>query len=197
MAMPEAGRRAVLLGGLALAACTSAPPRAAFADITFGHMPRIALDVARVEAVDQFTASLEPPRVETQFPVEPASVVRRWAGDRIEPIGLNRLLRHVVTDASATEEALGTGGGVTGFFTTDQEKRYRLFLAARLEVVADDGRLVEAHVAARAEGSATVPEDATLDERDRILHRLTETVARALDTELEAGVRRHLAAYLR
>jgi hypothetical protein len=195
--MPETTRRLVLLGGLALAGCAATPPRAAFAEITFAHLPRIALDVARIEVVDEFVAPLEPPHVEREFPVKPASVVRRWVGDRIDAMGLNRTLRHVVTDASATEETLGTQGGVTGFFTNDQEKRYALALAARLEIVADDGRFVEAHVAARADGSATVAEDATLEERDRVLYRLTEQVAQALDRELEAAIRRHMSAYVR
>ncbi|MBM3586073.1 MAG: hypothetical protein FJX36_17250 [Alphaproteobacteria bacterium] len=195
--MPEATRRLMLLGGLALAGCEAIPPRAQFAEITFAHLPRIALDVARIEIVDDFVAPLEPPHVEREFPIEPAAVVRRWAGDRVDVMGLNRILRHVVTDASATEEALGTQSGVTGFFTNDQKKRYALALAARLEIVADDSRFVEAHVAARADGSVTVAEDATLDERDRKLYRLTEQVAQALDRELEAALRRHMSAYVR
>lgn len=196
--MREATRRGFVIGGAAvLAACATAPAPARFAEITFAHEPPFVLDVARVEFVEQFVAPLEPPHVESEFPIPPADGARRWAQDRLRTAGLNRTARAILLDASAVERGLATQGGVTGFFTSDQEKRYDVTVAMRIEIVADDGRYVEAHVQASANGSATVAEDATLEERDRTLYRLTEQVMRALDGELDAGIRKHLAAYIR
>ncbi|MGH6717876.1 MAG: hypothetical protein ACREER_01040 [Alphaproteobacteria bacterium] len=194
--MPEATRRAAVLGLLALGACQSSPPPQRLADITFSHLPPFALDVATVEFVERFVAPLEPPHVESQFVVTPAGAARRWVEDRLAAAGTGRTARATLLDASATEHALATQGGVSGFFTDEQDKRYDVALDMLIEIIAPDGRLVEAHVRASAGGSTTVAEAATLDERDGALHRLTEEVIQALDRELDAGIRRHLADYL-
>lgn len=194
--MPEATRRAAVLGLIALGACQSSPPPLLLAEVTFSHLPPFRLDVAAIEYVDRFVAPLEPPHVEGLFPVTPANVARRWVEDRLAAAGTGRTARATLIDASATRQALATGGGVTGFFTDEQEERYDVALDLMIEIVGADGRYIEAHVRASAAASATVAEDATLEERDGALHRLTEEAIQSLDRELDAGIRRHLADYL-
>ncbi|MGQ0677490.1 MAG: hypothetical protein ACT4N4_15580, partial [Rhodospirillales bacterium] len=62
-----------------------------FADLTFAHLPRLAIDAARVEVVQEYKSSGAKPNVEHQFPVPPATAVARWAKDRLDPVGRFRL----------------------------------------------------------------------------------------------------------
>ncbi|MEX2649820.1 MAG: hypothetical protein WD673_12485 [Alphaproteobacteria bacterium] len=190
-------RRAVLGAGLVLlVACETTPPSATFAEITFAHLPPIVLDVAGIEYVEQFVAPLEPPHAEDRFPIAPAVAARRWVQDRLVAGGGAGTARVVLTDASGTREALATQGGVTGFFTDEQAERYGVSIVMRLEIVAEGSRYVEGHVEASARQSTTVAEDATLEERDRALYRLTETVMQGFNKEFETGIRSHLGRFV-
>jgi hypothetical protein len=196
--MPDRLTRRALIGAglVALAGCESAPPSPTFAEITFAHLPPIVLDVARIEFVETFKAPGELPHVEDRFPVAPASAARRWAADRLRAGGTQGTARVNLLDASATREPLETQDGVTGFFTDEQAERYDVSVVMRLEVVAEGSRYVEGHVEASARQSTTVAEDATLDERDRALYALTETVMHGFDKEFEAGIRAHLGRFV-
>lgn len=200
--MPDRGARGllrrVLLGvGLTLlAACETAPPPPTFAEITFAHLPPIVLAVAGIEYVEQFVAPLEPPHAEDRFPITPAAAARRWVHDRLVAGGGAGTARVVLTDASGTRETLATQGGLTGFFTDEQAERYDVSIVMRIEIVAEGSRYVEGHVEASAKQSTTVAEDATLDERDRALYQLTETVMRRFNKEFETGIRTHLGRFV-
>ena len=194
--MPEATRRAFVLGLAGLAACQSSPPPARLADITFSHLQPFALDVAAIDYVERFQPPDDPTHVEDRFPISPAAAARRWVEDRLRAVGTARTARVTLLDASATLQPLAAEGGIAGLFTNEQEKRYDVALDMLVEIVGPDGRYVEAHVRASAEGSTTVAENATVEQRDTALYRVTEDAVQALDRELDAGIRRHLADYL-
>jgi hypothetical protein len=106
--------------------------------------------------------------------------------------------RAVVTirDASVQEVPLARTGGVKGAFTTDQTERYDARVAADIAIFEPDGRR-SAYALAEATRSTTVPEDATLAEREQIWFQLTEQLMRDFDDEMERQVRGNLSGYIR
>ncbi len=188
-------RRAALLTiVLVLSACASAPVRV-LPEITFADSPRIGLDVARIEIVQRYQPTYSDPYVEHLFPREPASVIRRWAEDRLVARGASGTATLVIVNAAVTEEALARDPGLRGLVTIEQSERYQAEFAVRLEI---------AHPASRSSGttnalarrSITVPENASLADRERIWFELTENTMRDLDAKFEQEVTTGLPQFL-
>jgi hypothetical protein len=200
---PMAARRRVLLGlgagvlSVPLAHCASAPPKREFAEITFAHEPPLQLDVARVEFVDGFVPPAEAPHAEIDFPVPPAAAARRWVVDRLQAVGTAGTARATLTDASGLRTDLPKTGGVTGYFTTDQARRYEASIVMRLDIMTEGSRYVEGFAEASAKRSDTIPEDSTLNERDARLYALVEKLMGDFDGQFEITIRRYLAKYIR
>ena len=181
-----------LLGGLALAACTTPPPQNPFPEITFKHLPPIQLDVSEISVEDDYKAPGIPPNVDHLFPVRPASAAAAWGRDRLVKAGVGaragRRLRYIVRDASAIEVALKTKEGLTGVLTVDQSERYELHIAVELQIIEDGGRTVGT-LTAQVERSVTVPEDSKLGEREKIWFQMVEDAMKELDLQLEKTIK--------
>ena len=126
----------------------------------------------------------------------PAAVARRWAADRLVPLGVTRLARVVLVNAAVTESVLQPSKGLKGLMTTEQGERYVATIEVRVEIV-DDRGTVEGEARAVAERSRTVPENITLNEREQVWFELTEDVMRDLDAELQRTILRYLARFVR
>lgn len=181
---------------LGLAACSSAPPKPGFPQITFAHLPPIQLDVAQIQVVEQYAPPQRAPNVEHTMPVSPAAVMHRWAADRLRPVGAAGVARLLIKDASVVAQPLEKTGGVRGVLTEDQAVRYVANLVVELDVNTAGG-LGTGFASAAATRTITAPEDITLNRRDRILFDLTEALTRDLNATLEANIRTHLAPFLR
>ncbi len=194
--------RSRLLRGLLIAvtawlavACQVAPPANGWPEITFQHRPTLRFDAAEIVVEQSYDAPLDPPHVVHLFPVSPGEAAVRWARDRLVAAGAAGRLIYDVREASVVEVALQTESGLTGLFTAEQSERYdaRLFVEVRL---LDDRGMTRAVVEAGAERSITVPEDATLREREEAWFRLTEALMRDCDAELEKALYRYMAAHI-
>ncbi len=194
--LPSVVRAGVVALVATVAACATTVPRQQFSDITFGHMPQIRLDVAAIEYVQEYVAPKELPNVEHLFPVQPSAALRRWSEDRLLAAGVSRRLRVTLIDASVTETALETKGGITGLFTNDQAVRYDATIDVQLEIF-DDRGMSAGQARAVAHRSRTAPEDVSLNERDQMWFDLTEDIMKALDAELERVVRTYLGRFVR
>lgn len=184
-----------LLG--AVAACgQTAANRPVYPELTYGHLPPIRLDVASVEIVDDYESPLRPPNVEHEFPVTPAAAARRWAKERLKAVGQSGVARAIVRDASVVEVDLKQKGGLTGLFTTEQSQRYDARLVMEIEIRSERG-FKDAFVSAEAKRSRTVPENLTLNEREKVYFKITEAVMGDLNAQLEKQINQHLARYLR
>ena len=179
-----------------LAACETVPPRPQFPELTFDHLPKINLDVARIEIVRTYRAPGAKPNVEHLFPAEPAAMAERWARQRLRAVGAGGSVRATVVNAAVIEVPLPRTTGLQGAFTTDQSERYEGVLEMKIELTAAGGR-ARAQVTARTELSLTVPENITLDKREKLWFRMTEEMANQLNTLLEREIKKHFKAYLR
>lgn len=182
---------------LALGACSADPPeRPIYPDLTYRHLPPIKLAVARVEVEDAYTPPLRAPNVEHEFPVSPAAAARRWSDDRIRAVGKEGSVKVTLREASVIEVALKKTEGLTGAVTTDQSERYDGTIVMEIEVLSENGDR-EAFVTATARRSRTVPEDITLNEREKVFFEMTEAMMNDLNAELERQIQQHLGRYLR
>jgi len=181
--------------GLALAACENRVETPTYADITFAHLPPIALDVADVRVVRVYQPTRQPPNVETEFPVGLGETAARWAVDRLRAVGDSGTATVRILDASAVERPLDKTDGVAGLFTTDQAEKYDARYLVELAAENPD-RGVAAETTAEVSRTQTVPEGLTLNEREQIWYELTEKMAGDLDRQMERNIRDHMGALL-
>ena len=102
----------------------------------------------------------------------------------------------MIRQATATETRLSVQKGIKGAFTTDQAWRYD----ARIEIVieaVDANRKLVAAAGAIAQQSRTVPEDASLSEREDVWFALTEKLMAEFDQTFEAQIRKDLVKFIR
>lgn len=182
--------------GLVLSACELHPPTGDFPELTYGHLEPLRFDVGKVEVEQAYQPSSEPPNVELLFPVRPGEAAAKWGRDRLQAVGTTRRLRYIVREAPVKEVALETKGGLTGAMTTEQSERYEARLVVELEIY-DDGGWKEASAMARVARSITVPENATLHERETTWYQLTEKLMNDMNAQLEDTLNRVFFRYLR
>ncbi len=185
----------ILGAALVLAGCTAAPPQDPYPPLTYNHLPPLKFTVAEVEIEDAYVPSTTPPNVEVLFPVRPSEAALAWARDRLVATGAHRKLRYVVKEASVTETPLEVQSGLTGAFTTDQSERYDARLVLEMQIIDETGR-VEGTASARAMRSITVPEDASLREREGTWYALTQKLMDDMNTQLEETLRQVFFRYL-
>lgn len=186
----------IVLLGLALVGCaTSPPPRQSLDRISYSERPPIRLDVREIEIERAYQPPNAAPNVDHLFPVPPAAGAQLWAVDRLNAAGPQRRARFIVREASVVEVPLERSGGLTGAFTIEQSERYDARLVAELQILADDGRM-EGSVTVEVEHSRTVPENLSLNERERTWHTMTRTLLDEMDRRLDATIKEALYAYL-
>ncbi len=178
---------------VALTACETPPPVLSFPELTYGHLGRIRLDVATLDVVSEYRSPMAKPHVEHLFPVPPEKALRQWAADRLKPEGLEGTARFVITDARVTETDLKKDRTLKGKFTIQQTERYRAVIEATLEIETAQGR---GRAATRVSRSITVPEDASLNDREQEWFKLIEAVMTDFNGEMDRQIRRHLVNWL-
>ncbi|MDA0786919.1 MAG: hypothetical protein O3B37_11590 [Proteobacteria bacterium] len=190
-------RRTALAGlsGLVLAGCTTPAPAPRYPELTFTHLPPIRLDAATLEIVDEFKSPFATPNVEHLMPVSPAVAIRRWAQDRLLPVGKAGRIVFTIADAGVVETSLAPTPGVRGVVTKDQSERYDARLLVRISVDGGDNRR-RGDVSAEAMRSRTVPEGLSLNEREKIWFRMTEDLVTGMNGELEMAIRSFLQPFL-
>jgi len=188
----------LLLTGILVVACSSAPPPPPrFADIRFTARPPIVLQASSVDVHDEYEPPFQPPFVEQTFPIPPARAAANWARDRLkaaDPASPQRV-RVTITDASVKEIDLRRTPGLRGTFTTDQAQRYDASIALHVDLLDDHGQVLRS-VTASATRSRSVPEDITMNDRDRVFYEMTEQMMQDLDQDLETKIRGSFSPFI-
>ncbi len=192
---PPAILLCLILSGLALSACTTAPPVRNLDKISYSESPPILLDVREIEIQRAYQPPNAAPNVDHLFPVPPAAGAQLWAADRLKAAGPLRRARFIVREAPVIEIPLERSGGLTGTFTIEQSERYEARLVAEIQILAEDDR-VEASVTVEVTHNRTVPENLTLNERVRVWHEMTRTLLDEMDRQLDAIIKEALYLYL-
>lgn len=185
----------VVVMAVGTAACQVPPPQYDWPEITYKHLRPLQFNVGEIVVERAYRSPLAPPNVEHLFPVAPAMAAEQWARDRLVAAGSSGRLIYTVREASVVETPLDTESGVQGLFAIDQSERYEARLVVRVRL-ADIVGLTRATVEVEAERSVTVPEDATLKERETTWFGLSEALMNDLDAELEKVLYQYLAAHI-
>jgi len=180
----------------ALAACVTTGPQPSYPEITFTHLPPIKLDVAEIIYARRYQPPIAAPNIGHEFPTPPAKAAERWIDDRLVAVGTAGQAVVVIRHAVATETKLKVKSGITGAFTTDQAWRYDVRIEIAINAV-NPNRKVKADASTAAQQSRTMPEDASLSEREDVWFALTETAMRKFDTTFEAQIRKDLAKFIK
>ncbi len=187
----------IVAAALLLTACASAPPPTNFPRLTYGHLGAFVLDVSEIEIVNAYRPTLRPPNIEHLMPVAPAAAARHWARDRLKSAGSSgRRAVFTIDNGAVTATPLKRKSGLRGAFTVDQSELYDAVLAVRLEIFDLNGRRVGV-AQADARRSRSVPENITLDARDKVWFSITESLTDGLNGELERAISQFLGQYLR
>ena len=176
---------------LALAACEGKPPVQKLPDISFADKRPFMLEVGQLEIVPEYVSPAKRPHIEHMMPVSPENATVRWAQDRLRPVGRTGYARVVIKDAKVVEVPLKTDKSFTGMFKQEQAERYDGSLDVAIQIL-DERHLPVADVVARATRTKTVPEGVSLNERDRVLYEITESLIRDIDAQMDGLVRTYL-----
>lgn len=179
-----------------LASCSSTPPRPMLQEITFEQSPKLTFAASNVETVVEYQPTAQPPHIELEIPQPPLVVAQRWARDRVAlDNSQQNTVRVVIRRASVTEADLKKTPGLRGDFTTDQVARIDTDVEMAVELRDGRGfRIAEASASARRSNS--ISEDATLNDRDKIIHDLVRETMMDVNRELERNVRQYMPLYV-
>ncbi len=185
----------ILIAGY-LAGCAVSADRPVYPQISFAHLPKIVLDVARVEFADKYASPATEPNVEHRFPVSLAATALNWGRDRLQPAGAGGVARFTLERASIVEVPLEKSRGVRGAFTNDQSERYNGVMTISIEIQNTAGER-QGIVRATTQRSQTVSENISLNEREKIWFDMTEQMMATMNEALETQVRTRLNNWLK
>ncbi|MEQ8639866.1 MAG: hypothetical protein RIE31_04555 [Alphaproteobacteria bacterium] len=188
-----------LAAALAVAAgCSTAPVATEYPDLTYTHLPPIVLTAGTVEVVDGYIPTLSEPNVEHLFPLRPSVAMQQWAHDRLQVTGSDgQVVRFEVVQASVTETSVREeGGAIRRLFTTAHTLRYDMTLEARVEVRPNPSSAAVGFVRAIVQRHATLPEDATVNDREQLWFTMLSAAMNDLNREMEGQIRITLNPWL-
>ncbi|MDE3060969.1 MAG: hypothetical protein KGJ06_08150 [Pseudomonadota bacterium] len=192
--MPAAIRRLLPALLLLITACQPSPP-APPPEIGFTRFQPIYLDVAKIDIVDEYQSPMKSPNVEHLLPVSPAEAMHVWVRDRLRAVGTGRSLQVIIKDASVTVTALPKPGGMQGFFTVSQDKRYDGRLDVEMRIY-NGGAMSEANIEATVTRSITMSERVSLAEREALFRRMIYDMMEEMNAEMEKQMYTYFGNYI-
>ncbi len=185
-----------VLATLAVTACQNTkPPMQTLPEISFANLRPFNLDVGQLEIVSEYVPPGRSPNIEHLMPVSPEAAAQRWAQDRLKPMGRDGYARVVIRDAKVIEVPLAIDKGLTGAFKKEQEMRYDATLDVAVQIL-DARHMVVGETVARSSRSRTVTEGITLNERDRVLYDISESLAKDIDEQMSQLIRNFLGRWV-
>lgn len=177
--------------------CQTPDPVSRLPDLSYAHLGTFNIAVSYADVRSIYEAPFKEPYVGHLMSTSPEMAALQWGKDRIKAVGDNGWqVRYLVEDASVVTKKLETSGGVVGFFTNEQGEEFTAKLSVVIEL-RDKGRRIRAEVKASSTTTQTIPENASLADREEVWFDMTERMMTELNTQLEAGMKVHFKAYLR
>lgn len=186
---------AALIAASTLSACDSRPGGSLPPYISFSDKRPIQLDVGQLEITPEYQSPGRLPNIEHLIPISPEAGTVRWAQDRLRPMGRSGYARVLIKDAHVVESQLPVDKGVSGLFKEQQAQRYEANLEVAVQIL-DERHMPVADVVARASRVKSVPEGLSLNERDRILTELTESLVRDIDSQMDGLIHSYMGRWI-
>ncbi|GEO80311.1 hypothetical protein [Pararhodospirillum oryzae] len=198
-----ASRRQVLaLSASALVAavaggCSPPPAPQRFNDLHFTHLQPLVFKAAQVDVREDYRPPMRPPNVEHEMPLSPMGAARQWAFERLQADGTaGRSVVLSIQDGAVTEKSLAVQKGVEGAFRTEQAERYDASLEATLQVIDTTTGVTMAQATARVWRFATVPENASVQDREAAWFTLIQGLMSDFNARMEQSIRTYASGAL-
>jgi hypothetical protein len=185
---------APLVVSMFLAACQTSPS-ARLGEPQFTG-PAFSFAAGRVDL--KKSAELVPMDVQSkyQFPTSIDTGVEKWAASRLRAAGGANRLEVDILHSSVTEETLPVEKGFMGAFKDDQNRRYTARLKLALNLYSPDRYTARAGVASEVHRSTTLPESASLAQRQQAFNDLVIGLLQQMDIDLSQRIPQYLQPYL-
>lgn len=181
---------------LTLAACNNAPPQPPKPVYAYQKYPPTLLNVASIQVVQAYTMPSRIPNVEHLMLQPLPNAVSEWARTRFKAVGTEGSLLITIRDASIVGKDLNRTQGVKGWFTIDQAERFDANVLVEFQV---DGmaNVSTGSGTVRVSRGQSVPEDQSLQERDRALTSMEEQVMMDVDASGQQMLENRLSTLIR
>lgn len=195
MTSRKLGAALAVLLALSLAGCEVPSPEQKLPQLTYSHLAPYRLNVGRVEISSEYQSPMRDPNVEHIMPVSPEAAIKRWAQDRLQPVGTSGAVRLIIRDARVVEVPLQVDRGIGGLFKSEQTQRYDANIELVLQTL-DERNMPRNEIVARTQRSRTVTEGITLNERDRIWFDMVDDMMKDLNAQLDSLIPQYFNEYI-
>lgn len=182
---------------VALWGCSTTEPSQTFPEVTFGHLPQIQVNAARVEVRVQYKSPLKSPNVEHLSPLSFEQALNTWASHRfITDISSENYVVVRINEDSITEKELPMDTGLTGALKKEQEYEYESVLEVEFKLLTPSGTsLADANT--RVWQRRSVTEGLSQYERRMIWLEMVEKAVNEFDRQLQSRLNQNFKNYMR
>lgn len=189
---PRGFRNVLLSAAVAvfLSSCQTAPPSTVTPELSFEGLPKVNLNVARIDVVNDYRPPMQAPNVDHLFRQSPALVAGKMIDQQLVANGSYNTLRITIEDASVIKRDLPVTQGIEGAFHNEEAEEYKARVALRFELVPDNPGEGSGHASVVSERTKTLLEDASPADRDMAYFNMNEQIMRDLKEGFNGVVQR-------
>lgn len=180
---------------LTLSQCGGSKPPAPPRDMNFKRFQPIMLNVGKIDIIEEYRSPMREPYVEHLLPVTPTEAMRKWTEDRLRVAGMDKTLQVIIKEASVTSSALPKPEGMKGMVSLGNDRRYDAKLTVEMRVYGD-GAMSEASIEVSADQMVTIPESASLAERDAAFRRMIFDMMETMNATLEKNIYQYFGNHI-
>lgn len=164
-----------------------------FTEPRFDNLPKIELQVGKIDIVSEFTPSFTRPNVEHLFPVSIEKSASIWARDRLEAADYasQRIAEFIIKDASVTEQE----EKAQQLFYKDSLK-YRATLSVILKISAPGGQS-QAQTSIEAWRELTMPIDTSIEDKEKYWNEMVYKLFEEFNVKMEQNIHQYLNMYVK
>ena len=182
---------ALVATALLAVACNDAPAGQQLPAIRFTQPP-IRVNVGQIR-VDNLTP-VNPNAVDAQMPIAPAAAINQWVQDRLVASGGTATLVVSIENASVIETKLPKEGGVSGYFTDQQDAKYDGTMVVRFRIF-NGTTMPEAEASVNVTRGRSINEKATVAQREKFYHQLVSDMMGVFNSEADKNIHQFMGSY--
>lgn len=178
---------------LVVTSCSNPPP-AIPRDMNFKRYQPMMMDVGRIEFFEDYQSPRREPYVEHLLPITPTEAMKKWVEDRLRVAGTNKALHVIVKDASVVSTPVYEESAADAL-TLGKTRRYDAKLSVEMRIYGE-GAMSEASIQTTATRSITIPESASLHEREQRFRRMIFELMETMNAALEQYTHQYFGSYM-
>lgn len=191
-------RRFLLLCLLPLAACaTAVAPLPQYSLPEAWQQTAFTLDISEIRLENGYEMPLRFPYVEHQFPVSFYKALENWVQGRLQATGAgDNQLEILVEKAQVVEKELPVTSGVKGAFINEQAAQFDATLTVTFKLYGPRSFFPQSELTLNVSKTASLPEDASLEEREKLFHSMLLDCMQRFDSEAISQMQRRFQSII-